>query len=96
MADLFALPRLYYDEGIRRYGFHGLSYEYIARVLPEVAPKIAEGRAIVGHFGSGVSMCAINTLDDASSIHPGGDRFQFFTGRLFYSQAISCHAVSGP
>ncbi len=60
MADLFALPRAYYDEGIRRYGFHGLSYEYIARVLPEVAPEIAEGRVIVGHFGSGVSMCALN------------------------------------
>jgi acetate kinase len=60
MADLFALPRVYYDEGIRRYGFHGLSYEYIARVLPEVAPEIAEGRVIVGHLGSGVSMCALN------------------------------------
>jgi acetate kinase len=60
MADLFALPRAYYDEGIRRYGFHGLSYEYIARVLPEVAPEIAEGRVIVCHFGSGVSMCALN------------------------------------
>ena len=59
MADLFALPRAYYDEGIRRYGFHGLSYEYIARALPEVAPEIAEGRVIVGHFGSGVSMCAL-------------------------------------
>jgi acetate kinase len=60
MADLFALPRAYYDEGIRRYGFHGLSYEYIARVMPEVAPEIAEGRVIVGHLGSGVSMCALN------------------------------------
>jgi len=72
MADLFALPRLYYDERIRRYGFHGLSYEYIARVLPEVAPKIAEGRAIVGHFGSGVSMCAINTgrsIDRELQVH---------------------------
>jgi acetate kinase len=60
MADLFALPRAYYDEGIRRYGFHGLSYEYIARILPEIAPEIAAGRVIVGHFGSGVSMCALN------------------------------------
>jgi len=59
MADLFALPRAYYDEGIRRYGFHGLSYEYIARVLPEVAPEIATGRVIVGHLGSGVSLCAL-------------------------------------
>jgi acetate kinase len=60
MADLFALPRAYYDEGIRRYGFHGLSYEYIARILPEVAPEIATGRVIVGHLGSGVSLCALN------------------------------------
>lgn len=60
MADLFALPRDYYDEGIRRYGFHGLSYEYIASVLPEVAPEIAAGRVIVGHLGSGVSMCALS------------------------------------
>lgn len=60
MADLFALPRTYYNEGIRRYGFHGLSYEYMARVLPEVAPEIAAGRVIVGHFGSGVSLCALN------------------------------------
>ena len=43
LADWFALPRRFYDEGIRRYGFHGLSYEYIASVLPEVAPEIAEG-----------------------------------------------------
>lgn len=59
MADLFALPREYYEEGIRRYGFHGLSYEYMARILPEVAAEIASGRVIVGHFGSGVSMCAL-------------------------------------
>jgi acetate kinase len=66
LADLFALPRAYYDEGIRRYGFHGLSYEYIARRLPEVAPEIATGRVIVGHLGSGVSMCAMqngNSMD---------------------------------
>ena len=44
--------------GIRRYGFHGLSYEYIASVLPEVAPEIAGGRVVVAHLGSGASMCA--------------------------------------
>jgi acetate kinase len=59
LADWFALPRRFYDEGIRRYGFHGLSYEYIASVLPEVAPEIAEGRVVVAHLGSGASMCAI-------------------------------------
>jgi acetate kinase len=59
LADWFALPRRFYDEGIRRYGFHGLSYEYIASVLPEVAPEIAAGRVVVAHLGSGASMCAI-------------------------------------
>jgi acetate kinase len=59
LADWFALPRRLYDEGIRRYGFHGLSYEYIAHALPEVAPEIAEGRVVVAHLGSGASMCAM-------------------------------------
>jgi acetate kinase len=59
LADWFALPRRFYDDGIRRYGFHGLSYEYIAGVLPEVAPEIANGRVVVAHLGSGASMCAI-------------------------------------
>jgi acetate kinase len=59
LADWFALPRRFYDEGIRRYGFHGLSYEYIASVLPEVAPEIAKGRVVVAHLGSGASMCAL-------------------------------------
>jgi acetate kinase len=59
LADWFALPRRFYDEGIRRYGFHGLSYEYIARVLPEFAPEIAGGRVVVAHLGSGASMCAM-------------------------------------
>jgi acetate kinase len=59
LADWFALPRRLYDEGIRRYGFHGLSYEYIASVLPEVAPEIAKRRVVVAHLGSGASMCAM-------------------------------------
>ena len=46
--------------GVQRYGFHGLSYEYIASVLPTVAPEIADGRVIVAHLGSGASMCAMN------------------------------------
>jgi acetate kinase len=58
-ADWFALPRRFYEEGIRRYGFHGLSYEYIASALPEVAPEIAKGRVVVAHLGSGASMCAL-------------------------------------
>jgi acetate kinase len=59
LADWYALPRRFYDQGIRRYGFHGLSYEYIASVLPEVAPEIASGRVVVAHLGSGASMCAM-------------------------------------
>jgi acetate kinase len=59
LADWFALPRRFHDEGIRRYGFHGLSYEYIASVLPEVAPEIARRRVVVAHLGSGASMCAM-------------------------------------
>ena len=59
LTDCYALPRKFYDEGIRRYGFHGLSYQYIASRLPEVAPEIADGRVIVAHLGSGASMCAL-------------------------------------
>ncbi|HUO03639.1 MAG TPA: acetate/propionate family kinase [Candidatus Binataceae bacterium] len=59
VAQAFALPYAMHDEGIRRYGFHGLSYEYIASVLPECAPEIADGRVIVAHLGNGASMCAL-------------------------------------
>jgi acetate kinase len=55
----FALPYSFYEEGIRRYGFHGLSYEYIASVLPEQAPQIANGRVVVAHLGNGCSACAM-------------------------------------
>ena len=60
VADRYALPETLYAEGVRRYGFHGLSYEYIADRLPEVAPDIARGRVVVAHLGSGASMCAIS------------------------------------
>ena len=59
VADLYAIPYQLYEEGVRRYGFHGLSYEYIAKTLPKVAPDIAAGRVIVAHLGSGASMCAL-------------------------------------
>ena len=59
IADRYALPEQFYQEGVRRYGFHGLSYEYIAGRLPELAPDIAKGRVVVAHLGSGASMCAI-------------------------------------
>jgi len=59
LAQMFALPRRYFDEGVRRYGFHGLSYEYVAAVLPEVAPEAARGRTVVAHLGNGASLCAL-------------------------------------
>jgi acetate kinase len=59
IADHYAIPEQFYAQGVRRYGFHGLSYEYIAQRLPEVAPEIAKGRVIVAHLGSGASMCAM-------------------------------------
>jgi acetate kinase len=59
VADHFAIPERFYTEGVRRYGFHGLSYEYIAHRLRDVAPTIADKRVIVAHLGSGASMCAL-------------------------------------
>lgn len=55
----FALPRALFDEGIKRYGFHGLSYKSIASQLPLVAPKLANGRVVVAHLGSGASLCGL-------------------------------------
>ena len=62
VVDLVPLPKAVRDGGVERYGFHGLSYEYIASVLPDVAPEIAEGRVIVAHLGSGASLCALKQL----------------------------------
>jgi acetate kinase len=59
VVDHYAIPERFYREGVRRYGFHGLSYEYIAGRLHEIAPDIARGRVIVAHLGSGASMCAL-------------------------------------
>ncbi|MBF0108833.1 MAG: acetate/propionate family kinase [Magnetococcales bacterium] len=59
-ARMFPLPRFLTDAGIRRYGFHGLSYEYIALKLREVDPVVARGRVVVAHLGNGASMCAIH------------------------------------
>ena len=60
LSQLFGLPREYSDKGIIRYGFHGLSYQYIARCLPEYLGSLSEGRVIVAHLGNGASMCALN------------------------------------
>lgn len=57
--DTFALPREFYEQGVRRYGFHGLSYEYIAGAIASQAPHLAAGRVVVAHLGNGASMCAI-------------------------------------
>ncbi|HEY7159629.1 MAG TPA: acetate/propionate family kinase [Acidobacteriota bacterium] len=65
VADLVPLPANLCKEGLQRYGFHGLSYEYIASVLPQVAPEIAKARVIVAHLGSGASLCA---LKDGKSV----------------------------
>jgi acetate kinase len=59
LAQRFALPGEYSERGIRRYGFHGLSYEYIAATLPSVAPECVGKRLIVAHLGNGASLCAI-------------------------------------
>jgi len=59
LATLFALPRRYRDEGVRRYGFHGLSYEYIAGALADAMATPATGRVVVAHLGNGASLCAM-------------------------------------
>jgi acetate kinase len=62
VAELVPLPAEIRAAGVQRYGFHGLSYEYIASVLPQVAPAVANGRIVVAHLGSGASMCALKNL----------------------------------
>ena len=57
--DTFALPRRFYDRGVRRYGFHGLSYEYVSGELARIAPTLAAGRVVIAHLGNGASMCAV-------------------------------------
>jgi acetate kinase len=59
VAQTFALPRHYAEEGVLRYGFHGLSYEYVASVLPAIDSRAAAGRIVVAHLGNGASMCAL-------------------------------------
>jgi acetate kinase len=59
LADRYAIPARFYAEGIRRYGFHGLSYEYVSGRLREIAPDIADKRVIIAHLGSGASMCGL-------------------------------------
>lgn len=68
LAQLFALPRAITAQGVRRYGFHGLSYEYIAEALPQhLADARAKGRVIVAHLGNGASMCGMKDLKSQAS-----------------------------
>lgn len=60
VADAFALPYALFEAGVRRYGFHGLSYEYIASRLPALSPRLADGRTVVLHLGNGASACALH------------------------------------
>jgi acetate kinase len=66
-ASLVPLPREIRQGGVERYGFHGISYEYIASVLPQIAPEIAAGRVIVAHLGSGASLCALRDCKSVDS-----------------------------
>jgi acetate kinase len=59
VSETYALSRSYYDEGVRRYGFHGLSYEYIVRKLRSIAPQVAREDVVIAHLGNGASMCAV-------------------------------------
>jgi len=67
IAQRFALPAELHDAGVRRYGFHGLSYEYIASVLPQHDARAAAGRTVVLHLGNGASMCAIEKCKSVAS-----------------------------
>jgi acetate kinase len=67
LAQMFALPKELHDEGVRRYGFHGLSYEYIASMLPQLDPQAASGRSVVLHLGNGASMCALSACRSVAS-----------------------------
>jgi acetate kinase len=69
----FALPRVWHDQGVRRYGFHGLSYEYVAGRLRELDPKLAAGKVLIAHLGSGASLCALDngrSVDTTMSFTP--------------------------
>jgi acetate kinase len=67
LVQMFGLPYSMFEQGVRRYGFHGLSYEYIASVLPLQSPRAAAGRTIVLHLGNGASMCALHGCRSVAS-----------------------------
>ena len=59
-ANRFAIPRRFEERGIRRYGFHGLSFDYVAGRLAEIAPELAAKRTVIAHLGNGASLCALH------------------------------------
>jgi acetate kinase len=67
VAQAFALPSSITDRGVRRYGFHGLSYEYIASLLPDFEPKASSGRVVIAHLGNGASMCALRACKSVAT-----------------------------
>jgi acetate kinase len=67
LTQMFGLPYAMFEQGVRRYGFHGLSYEYIASVLPRHSARAAAGRTIVLHLGNGASMCALHGCRSVAS-----------------------------
>jgi len=67
LAQMFALPYELFEAGVRRYGFHGLSYEYIASALPGIDARAAAGRTVVLHLGNGASMCALQSRRSVAS-----------------------------
>lgn len=67
VAKYIGIPRHFHNEGVMRYGFHGLSYEYIASCLPALAPNLAKGRVVVAHLGNGASMCAMKACQSVDS-----------------------------
>ena len=60
VQDAYALPRSLYQQGIRRYGHHGLSYDYVSGAFRKIAPQMADGRVVIAHLGNGASMCALS------------------------------------
>ncbi|WAK00602.1 acetate/propionate family kinase [Methylobacter sp. YRD-M1] len=67
VAHTFALPKFFYKEGVRRYGFHGLSYEYIMNVLPQHSAAEADGRVVIAHLGQGASLCAVRNRQSVAT-----------------------------
>lgn len=65
--DTFGLPRKYYEKGVRRYGFHGLSYDYITSELAHLEPELSKGRVVIAHLGNGASMCAVKSGSSVAS-----------------------------